>query len=104
MSDGGRHSPHLSIAAFSNRQFDPARGALELGSKVSARKVGLGRGIDELGDRGGGGAIAQAKSLIQPVEVVAVGGSFNHDQVGLGQVKPGVTNPRLQRAIVTEDQ
>lgn len=103
MTNGRRHPAYLPVSPFPDRQLEPAVGhaLAESYRRIAGPKGGSGNALD-LGRPGQ--AVFQMDALPQRHETRLFGIAFDLHEIGLQHLELGISDPRLQSAVVGEQE
>jgi hypothetical protein len=103
VADRRGHAADLAVAAFADRDAQPAIGDARADADRRDARPEIGRG-DPFDVGGAGGAVLQHDALPQPVERGLVGLALDLHEIGLGQLELRIRDPRLEATVVGQQQ
>src|SRR3546814_20629043 len=103
MTDGCRHPAHLTVSPFADCQLEPTVGyaLAEADRRIAGPENGIGNAFD-LGRPGK--AVFQTNASPQRMQACLCGVAFDLYEIGFGHLEPGISDPRLQPAVVGEQK
>lgn len=103
MADRGGHPADLAVAAFADRDAQPAIGDARAHADRGDARPEV-ECVDPFDLGGAGGAVLQHDAVAQGVERGLARLAFDLHEIGLGQLELGIRDPRLEATVVGQQQ
>jgi len=103
VADRGGHPADLAVAAFADRDPQPAIGDARAHADRRHARPEVGR-VDPFDLGGAGGAVLQYDAVAQGIERGLARLALDLNEIGLGQLELRIRDPRLEATVVGQQQ